>query len=266
MHYAGARFYMSAIGRWGVTDPLADDFPAWSPYNYVQNNPIGAFDPDGLAPVECPPHCGTNAQVRGGWSQNPSAVTDHYSTQAQNQRLDGPTASDRTAGEIAVGFVPGLGEAADAYELITGQTWTGQEGSRGAAALGLAIPIAGSGALKGSKNIIGDIVGGLLRRNTEIVNSASSLDELRGYATSVSVLQEGAHEQITLDAGSARGIARSLFGSLERSADGKAWSPSGSLPEDVSSVSVYDGSNTTGGPSLKIQYEDRQVVVRTPEL
>ena len=52
MHYAGARFYMSALGRWGTTDPLADDFPAWSPYNYVQNNPLSLLDPDGRAPMD----------------------------------------------------------------------------------------------------------------------------------------------------------------------------------------------------------------------
>ena len=52
MHYAGARFYMSALGRWGTTDPLADDFPAWSSYNYVQNNPLRLVDPDGRAPMD----------------------------------------------------------------------------------------------------------------------------------------------------------------------------------------------------------------------
>ena len=25
MHYAGARYYMSALGRWNGPDPLADD-------------------------------------------------------------------------------------------------------------------------------------------------------------------------------------------------------------------------------------------------
>ena len=52
LHYAGARYYMSALGRWGTPDPLADDFPAWSPYNYVQNNPISLLDPDGQAPMD----------------------------------------------------------------------------------------------------------------------------------------------------------------------------------------------------------------------
>ena len=50
MHYAGARYYMGALGRWTATDPLADDFPAWSPQAYSYNNPIGFSDPTGMAP------------------------------------------------------------------------------------------------------------------------------------------------------------------------------------------------------------------------
>ena len=53
MLYAGARFYMPNIGRWTSVDPLAASYPAWSPYNYVLNNPLGLVDPDGKAPV-CP--------------------------------------------------------------------------------------------------------------------------------------------------------------------------------------------------------------------
>jgi hypothetical protein len=47
MHDAGARYYMSALGQWTATDPLADEYPAHSPYNYAQNNAVNAIDPDG---------------------------------------------------------------------------------------------------------------------------------------------------------------------------------------------------------------------------
>jgi len=47
MHYAGARYYMSALGRWNGVDPLADQYPAWSPYSYGANNPLVCVDPDG---------------------------------------------------------------------------------------------------------------------------------------------------------------------------------------------------------------------------
>ncbi|NNL91063.1 MAG: RHS repeat-associated core domain-containing protein [Saprospiraceae bacterium] len=48
----GARYYDPAVGRFTGVDPLADQFPGWSPYNYTMNNPINMIDPDGRAPMD----------------------------------------------------------------------------------------------------------------------------------------------------------------------------------------------------------------------
>jgi RHS repeat-associated protein len=36
LDYFGFRYYMPAVGRWTSVDPPADQFPEWSPYNYVE--------------------------------------------------------------------------------------------------------------------------------------------------------------------------------------------------------------------------------------
>lgn len=48
--YSESNLSPEIISRWLSPDPLAKEFPSWSPYNYVENNPIKLTDPDGRAP------------------------------------------------------------------------------------------------------------------------------------------------------------------------------------------------------------------------
>ena len=64
LDYRGARFYDSDIGRFLSLDPLAAEFPAWSPYNYVLGNPMRFIDKDGRNP-------GDVVVIFGGGQPNP---------------------------------------------------------------------------------------------------------------------------------------------------------------------------------------------------
>jgi len=46
-YYYGARYYAPSLSRWLSTDPLAEKYQGFSPYNYTLNNPINLVDPDG---------------------------------------------------------------------------------------------------------------------------------------------------------------------------------------------------------------------------
>ena len=47
LHYAGARYYSAAFGRWTTTDRFADKYPSLSPYQYAANNPANIIDVNG---------------------------------------------------------------------------------------------------------------------------------------------------------------------------------------------------------------------------
>ncbi len=46
-YYYGARYYDPKVSVWLSVDPLAAEFPSWTPYHFVHNNPVNLVDPDG---------------------------------------------------------------------------------------------------------------------------------------------------------------------------------------------------------------------------
>ncbi len=46
-YYYGARYYNPKWSLWLSVDPLAENYPGWSPYNYTLYNPVRFVDPDG---------------------------------------------------------------------------------------------------------------------------------------------------------------------------------------------------------------------------
>ena len=47
-YYYGARYYNPTISQWLSVDPLAEKYPAFTPYNYTLNNPVRMIAPNGL--------------------------------------------------------------------------------------------------------------------------------------------------------------------------------------------------------------------------
>ncbi|MGQ8869834.1 RHS repeat-associated core domain-containing protein [Myroides sp. TSA_177.3] len=64
-YYYGARYYDPGASIFLSVDPLAEQFPAWTPYHYVHNNPINLIDPTGMSAVD-----GDYYDKQGNWLFN----------------------------------------------------------------------------------------------------------------------------------------------------------------------------------------------------
>ncbi|MDP2189389.1 MAG: RHS repeat-associated core domain-containing protein, partial [Sphingobacteriaceae bacterium] len=49
LSYFGARYYDAGLSIWLSVDPMADKYPAWSPYAYTLQNPVVLIDPTGMS-------------------------------------------------------------------------------------------------------------------------------------------------------------------------------------------------------------------------
>jgi RHS repeat-associated protein len=242
LHYAGARYYSSAFGRWTTTDPiLREQSPAkllkdgkvrafsMSAYNYSFNNPVKFKDETGEYPTP--------------WDIADFGAAAHSIYQA----VQNPSASNigwaaADVGAAALPIVPSTkgarlvakhgDDAIQAVKAGIGKSDLAQQFAKGAKALGKA------------------------------ANKAESISELKK-------LGKVSGKQIELKAGTGTKIAKSLTGakSLETSKDGasKYLKNVDIGGKKAKRVSVYKGSGTTGGPSVQIKWKNgKELKIRVP--
>src|SRR5690606_18719389 len=63
VYYYGARYYDPRISIFVSPDPLMTDYPKYTPYHYVHNNPVNMIDPMGMS-----------AEGGGWWSKITNGV------------------------------------------------------------------------------------------------------------------------------------------------------------------------------------------------
>lgn len=79
LYYYGARYYAAWLAKFVSVDPLKDQFPHLTPFQYASNDPLGAIDIDGL--------------------ESTKEVTDQEATNHPESRIKNPDL-----------FIPGAGE------------------------------------------------------------------------------------------------------------------------------------------------------------
>jgi RHS repeat-associated protein len=130
----GARTYNPTIGRFDRVDAMSEEYYGYSPFNYVLNNPINLFDPDGNEPC-----CGKISDFFSGVS---AALVDNSSLIPSNYRADRAAGKDPTAfkaGEV-VGDLLSIGQGVVEMALGGGEATVTTAGvvAAPAAAIGVA--------------------------------------------------------------------------------------------------------------------------------
>ena len=69
-YYYGARYYNPRVSLWLNVDPLAESFPARSPYEYTFSNPVRYTDPTGMAPDQEYPDSYKGTLGKGDWRKS----------------------------------------------------------------------------------------------------------------------------------------------------------------------------------------------------
>jgi RHS repeat-associated protein len=126
--YFGARYYSSELGIWISTDPMADERPSYTPYNFCRNNPIILTDPSGLLDEDgngIPPNfkgCLINDNKSDNLGMNQSTLTpasnNSQATQTTNDIISTVGTAISTSSTTA-GVVGEIAEGSDATFRLT---------------------------------------------------------------------------------------------------------------------------------------------------
>ncbi|MCB0510075.1 MAG: hypothetical protein KDC82_04870, partial [Bacteroidetes bacterium] len=94
----GARIYDSRLGRWFARDPLEDNYPFASPYQFAGNTPIWCIDLDGLEEAFATDYTDDEGNPKRQIWLNPNAdpnnPEDVGTIQFKTKRYDGTPTSD----------------------------------------------------------------------------------------------------------------------------------------------------------------------------
>lgn len=169
LYYYGARYYDPKTSVWQSVDPLAEEFPEYSPYCYTLNNPIRLVDPDGKAP--------SDIVILGANKSSVTIKTDliDVKVNASSLGVDFGGNYSLSGGDIvqAAVDIAGVFDPTPASDIIgaklsadSGDWW-----GAGASVLGAALPYAGDLA-KGPKIAKG------LDKISDAINSADNAKAL----------------------------------------------------------------------------------------
>lgn len=114
----GMRVYDPRLGKFLSVDPIADDFPFYSPYHFAGNTPIEAFDLDGLEPAY------SFTDDKGRLISRPAGDNLRRRVPEEERKYlpvgSGPNDNGQGV-SMLLNLTPGIGTAKGLYEGITGK-------------------------------------------------------------------------------------------------------------------------------------------------
>ena len=186
----GFRLYNPAIGRFLSVDPLAPDYPWYTPYQFAGNKPIWAVDLDGLEEwetnngIEFGPYSSEYAESQG-WTTKKDDFSSN-SNEIPQFEIDEPFLRDVTSRPSPPStFIEGVGVVT---AQVGGIQWDEAENSIGdAEGLSSAIPLYGSGrsainAFQNKRIVTGTLYSFMTLGDVFLLKSAAQGTVRLGYA------------------------------------------------------------------------------------